>query len=296
MKFQYKGRHRNTAVAGLLLAASLLFAACGDAGTSTPLPQPTAAATTAVASTTAAANANAGASGATNGANPANGTPGAGNGNGAPGGANRPNFSPPVNGTIESYDDTTKTLMIKAANGVSDKFDASNARITKPEKITSAELGQLAAGNGIVQVLGQKGSDGSYNATRLTVVDLAAFGGGNGPNGGNGGPNGGGRTNNGTPRANVTPGAGAGAGGGRPGNGGPNGIVVRGGTLSGNKLTGTDFAGEAIVVNLSDSTVIVKQTAGTVADLKAGQNVLVTSRPAQGNGPAMAMNIALELQ
>lgn len=307
MKMIYKNRSRKVGIAGILVAATLTLAACGDAGTSTPLPQPTAAvattapaavATTAAAGVTTAAAANNGAANNNAGTGTA---PGAANG--TPGGANRGNLNPPLNGTIESYDATIKVLTVKGADGTSQKFDATNARIIKPQTITASDLGQLSAGNDIIQVVGQQGTDGSYNATRLTVVDPATF---NGPNGGFGGGNGGsnpranggtpgagggrGQGFNGTPPANFTPGA----GGGRFGNGGPNGIIVRGGTVSGNKLTGTDFAGQAITVNLSATTVIVKQTAGSATDLKAGQNVLVTYRMGQGAATATAMAITLE--
>jgi hypothetical protein len=233
--------------------------------------------------------------------------------NGAPPGeSDDANFSPPVSGTVESYDATAKKLSVKGADGKSQSFDATNARITKTEKITLDDLSKLAANNGVVQVTGEKGSDGSYNATRITVSDPTAFGGpnnapgGNGPNGGNapGGnrgqnPNGsnapsgnrGQNPNGGTPRANFTPPTG---GAGRLGEGRANGVTVRGGVLSGNKLTGTDFAGQPITVNLSDSTSLLKRVVGTLADLKAGQQVSVNYRAAQGNTPASAMAITIE--
>jgi hypothetical protein len=278
---------RNSAIAGLLVTAALLFAACGDSATSTPIPQPTTAAATTAAATTAAN---------------ANGNGAAGNA-GAQGGPNRGNFNPPLNGTIESYDAATKSVSVKGADGQSQKLDATNARVSKLEKINLADLGSQLTANDVIQVAGQPGSDGSYNATRLTILDPAAQGGpglGQGGNGGPAGANGNGTPGQGrgqgrgqgqfSPPPNFTPGAG---GNGRFG-GANGGVIIRNASLSGNKLSGTGFNGEAVTVNLTDSTVLNKRAAGTLDDLKAGSNVSVTYRPAQGNTPASAVLITLD--
>jgi hypothetical protein len=318
-------RSRNLKASLLLLFAvlALILAACGDAATSTPVPQPTTAA--ASATTAASGNANSGAANTGNNANPgqgnAAGSPGAPGANGNGGG--RGNFTPPVNGTIESYDASAKTLTVKDANGNSDKFDVTNARINKTVTITQADLTKLLTGNGIVQVVGDKAADGSYNATRLIVQDpamAAAFGGNpnGGPNQGQGQPGQAQGQAGQTQPAQGQPGQGQGRGQGRgqgqgqgapngtPGAGGQgrfgggvagaNGVILRSATLSGNQLTGTDFSGAAVTVNLSSSTAMVERTNGSLTDLTSGQKVTVNTRPAQqqGNGVEQAALITID--
>ncbi|MEI6043533.1 MAG: hypothetical protein WCS37_03970, partial [Chloroflexota bacterium] len=145
MKFEFKRfNHHKISVGLLLLSAMLVFAACGDTvATATPTLPTVATVTTPLPGDVAA----------------------------RPDGTARANFSPPVSGTVESYDATAKTLTVKGTDGKSQSFDATNARLTKTEKTTLDELGKLLANNGIVQVTGEKGSDGSYNATAKQMED-----------------------------------------------------------------------------------------------------------------------------
>lgn len=176
----------------LLITAALLVA-CGD--TPAAAPASTTAAAANGAATTAAANAN----GATGAANPANAA--------APGaGGNRGQFNA-VTGTVVSYDATSRSLTVKAADGTSQTYDATNATISKNAKITSADLGKLTLSSELVQVTGEKAADGTYSATALLVSDPNMFGGNGAAPGANGTP-GAGRGAG----ANGTPGAGRGAG------------------------------------------------------------------------------------
>jgi hypothetical protein len=211
----------------------------------------------------------------------------------------------PVTGTVTTYDTGNKILTVKDVTGKDQQFDASNARVTKTEKLASADFSSALGNNAIVLLTGEKGSDGTYTATSLMVVDTTAFG------GGTGGFGGGRAGTNGTPGANGaggTPaagGSGAGAGtgtgrgnaggfGGGAGFGGANGgVIIRQATLQGNKLTGTDATGQAITATVSDSTVLEKQAAGTADDLKAGANVSIVSRPATADAPPQAITITL---
>ena len=242
----------------------------------------------------------------------ANTTPGAGGqtqGNaGATGNGTGQGFqrAAPVTGTVSTYDTGNKILTIKDASGKDQQFDASNARVTKTEKLAPADFSSALGNNAIVLLTGTKGSDGTYAATSLMVVDPAAFGGGacgtggfcGGRAGANVTPGSNGRAANGTPAAGGTGGnaTGRGNGGGfaAGGFGGANGgVIVRGATLQGNKLTGTDATGQAITATISDSTTFEKQAAGTTDDLKAGANVSIVSRPANADAPPQAITITL---
>ncbi|HEX2909803.1 MAG TPA: hypothetical protein VH186_03275 [Chloroflexia bacterium] len=204
-----------------------------------------------------------------------------------------------VTATIDSYDDSAKVLTVKDSTGKTDKYGTSNARITKSEKITQDAFSKLLSGNGIVIVTGEKSSDGSINATALTVTENNGFGGGQGRAAGGNGAQGqaGGTPGQGRANATGTPGQGRAAGNGGGffgGQGGANApTVIRGATIQGNKLTGTSFTGENVTVNLSDTTTYEQQVAGTTADLKVGQGVTITARAAQADAPAEAVNITL---
>jgi hypothetical protein len=236
-----------------LLLLTIALVACGDATSSTPVPANN--------TTTAVVSGN-------NNLPPAGQTPGAGGRQG--------NFNPAISGTVDSYDATAKTLTVKAADGTIQKFDVSNVRLTKTDKISLDELTKLAAANETIQVTGDKASDGSYNATQLMVLDPNAVGGNGGATGrlqrpvGTGTP-GNNVPNNGIP-ANGTPNGTFGNGGQRVGFPG---IVVQNAVVSSNKLTGTDPAGQAITVNLSATTTVLKRAAGTTDELKTGVTVSV---------------------
>ena len=126
------------------------------------------------------------------GATGANTTPGAGraaNGqagavNGTPGAATgaqtgQGQRSAPVTGTVQTYDAASKVLTVKDAQGKSEEFDATNARLTKTEKLSADDFGKALSSNGIVLLTGEKGSDGSYNAVSLVALETGGFGGGN---------------------------------------------------------------------------------------------------------------------
>jgi hypothetical protein len=244
-----------------------------------------------------------------------NTTPGA---NAATGGQAAPNTTPGaagaatgqgqraavITGTVVNFDKASQLLTVKDAQGKSQEFTAANARVTRLEKLSADDFGKALA-NGTVLLTGEKGSDGTYNAASLVSVEATGFGGGAaaGANGtpGTGPGNGGFRGNVGTPGAgatNGTPGA-RGTGGNPGGNaaagfGGANGaVIVRSGTLQGNKFTGTSFTGEAITATISNTTVLEKQVTGTLDDLKPGANVSVTSRTAAAGGPVQVVAISL---
>lgn len=182
-----------------------------------------------------------------------------------------------ITGTIESYDPATKLLTVKASDGQSRKFSATNARIIKNEKLSADEFGKLAGDNGIVIATGERGSDGSLNARSLSVVDLSS-----------------GQTGTAFPAGGGQPGNPGGGGGNVIGAGGANApVIVRGGKLEGTKFSGASFTGEAVTVNLSDSTNLLKQGTGVAEDLKAGATVTVAARPAQGDAPADAQTVTL---
>jgi hypothetical protein len=250
----------------LMLMAALLVA-CGDSPASTAAPVST---TTASATTTSAA-----------------GNPGTTSGTPVPGGQGRGNFSPPVSGTVQSVDATAKTLTVLEANGTSVTFDASTSRVVKTTTITKDDLAKLAIGNMAVQVVGTKGSDGNYNATRIVLVDPTTLGG----TGGQGTP---GAGRQGQLPANGTPGARGQGANGTPGAGGARGgLIVSKPVLTGTTLTGTDFSGAAVTVNLSDSTFLSERVAGTITDLKSGETVSVNARPAQSGAAAAAAVITI---
>jgi hypothetical protein len=271
---------------GVMLALTVLgpLGACGDS-TATNIPVQTTAAV--AGATTSAAQ-----------------TPAAGSASVAPGNPAQARLNAPLSGTVESYDATSKVLTVKAADGTSQKFDASTARITKADKISLTDLGQLVTNNEVVQVMGAQGTDGTYTATQLTVLDSAsAAAGGQGGNGFPGGGRGPGFAN-GTPVAGGTPGAGGrgpgfangtpGAAGGQPGFGGQRGgLVLRNASLSGTTLTGTDFSGASVTVNLTATTPITKRVAGAVTDLTNGLAVNVTYRADQNSGTNSAILITI---
>jgi hypothetical protein len=236
---------------------------------------------------------------ATNTGTGTNTTPGAANANaGATGTGQGRQQAAPITGTITAYNAGSKVVTLKDASGKSQEFDASNARVTMTQKLGSADFSSALSSNGIVLLNGTKGSDGTYSATSLVAVDQTAFGGGAAA-GGTGGFGGRGGAASSTPGAGGTTGAGTGRGngafaGGAGGFGGAGGaVIVRGGTLQGNKFTGTDATGAAITATISDSTLLEKQATATLDDLKAGANVSITSRAATTGATPQAIAIAI---
>lgn len=250
---------------------------------------------------------------ATNTGTGANPTPGAGGTNaggnaGAVASGQGGQRTAPITGTITTYDTSSKVVTLKDASGKDQQFDASNARVSKTQKLASADFSSAVGSNGIVLLSGTKNSDGTYAATSLVAIDPTAFGGGAGTAGG--GFGGGRGAANSTPgaggngaAAGGTPGAAGGTGAGRSNGGGfagggfggagGGGVIVRGGTLQGNTFTGTDATGAAITASISDSTLLEKQVAGTTDDLKAGANASVVSRAATTGTAPQAITITL---
>jgi hypothetical protein len=215
-----------------------------------------------------------------------------------------------LTGTIQSYDASSKALVVKSASGTTEQLSATNAVLVKNSKVTTDQLSQLLTGTTLVSVQGDKASDGTYTARDVMVMSGNAagqFGGPGGFRGGQGqGANGtpgagasgtpragrGAGNNGGTPPANFTPGAGGFRGGqGQGANGGP-GMILRDAKFADGKLTGTNpITNEAVTVVLTGSTVLTERTAGDANDLKAGVAVTVRMRAAQNNNPAEALTI-----
>jgi hypothetical protein len=294
-------------ILGSAVLAVALLSACGDS-TATSIP---AAATTAA--TSAANSGNTNAAPGNNGANPPAGTtPGANGQPGQPGGApGQGQFGgggQVISGTLQSYDASTKMLVVKDTAGKTEQLTATNPVLIKNSKLTTDQLGQLLTDTTLVAVQGDKANDGTYTARDVTVMSgnfagqfggPGGFGPGQGANGtpgagANGSPRAGrGAGNNGgTPPANVTPGAGGFRGGQGQGPNGINGVILRGAKFADGKLTGTNpVTGETATVVLTSSTVLTERAFGDVNDLKAGLAVTVRMRPAQNNNPAEATMI-----
>lgn len=294
-------------ILGSAIVALALLSACGDS-TATNIPA-------AASSTTAAANSGtSNAAHSNNAANPpagttpgANGQPGGAPGQGQFGGPGQGQFGGQlITGTIQSYDATSKALVVKNASGTTEQLSATNAVLVKDSKLTTDQLSQLLTDTTFVSVQGDKASDGTYTARDVTVMNgniAGQFGGnggfrpGQGANGtpGAAGANGspragrGAGNNGGTPPADFTPGAG-GFRGGQGANGGP-GVILRGAKFADGKLTGTNpITNEAVTVVLSNSTVLTERSTGNATDLKAGLAVTVRMRATQNN-PAEAVTI-----
>jgi hypothetical protein len=183
-----------------------------------------------------------------------------------------------VSGTITQYNASAKTVTIIELDSTQATFSISNARILKSQKITQQQLSSLLDNNGTtVQVKGQQDSTGAYTAQTIVVTDRAN---GNGP----AGTPGQGAQTNGTPPAGVP-----------QGQGGQNGnrVIIRNGKLQNNQLVGTNRAGKAVTVNLSDTTTILQQTVATASDLQTGQKVTIQSAPAQSGNTADARQIVI---
>lgn len=201
----------------------------------------------------------------------ANGTPGAG-GRAGTGGQTRPGGGQ-VAGTIASYDEAGKLLVVTAQNGNSRNVSVANATFTKAEKITAEDISKTA--NTLVVIMGDKGSDGTYTARSIQLVDQTALrGGGQGVGGA---------------------GFGGGGNGGQGAGGNPQGttLIIPAPTLDGTVLSGKTFQGEDVKVNLSDTTTITKQGPATAADLAKGQRVTVIGQAdAEGKVEATLVSIS----
>lgn len=174
-------------------------------------------------------------------------------------------------GTVSSFDANTKLLVVSAQDGSKRNVAVGNALVTKAEKITLDDISKTSGA--IVVVQGEKGSDGTYSARSLNLVEPSAAQGGAG--GGRG-----------------AFGGGAGGFGGAGGQGQNSLVILTGATVSGNTLTGKSFQGEDIKVNVSDSTTMSKQAPASVTDLTEGKAVTVTGQPGS-NGDMEASLVAI---
>jgi hypothetical protein len=156
-------------------------------------------------------------------------------------------------------------LTIKKADGTTTTFSTTNARIVKSQKITTQDLSSLLGTSGVrVSVTGQQGSDGTYTADGLVVLDMTAMA-------------------NGTPPAGAPQGTPpAGAPKGTPRANGKHRIMLQNAKFQNNVLTGTDQAGKSVTVNVSGTTTMFKETTGTASDLQTGQTVTINPARAQG--------------
>lgn len=180
--------------------------------------------------------------------NPAGGTPG----------ANRLQATQ-VTGKIEKYDATAKTLIVATDQG-NRTLNIGSARYQKTLSFKTEEFSQFA--NSPLIIAGERGADGVINARSITAMELAAGGAG----GGQGQFAGGGQAV------------------GRAGGIGQGTILISSSFKDG-VLTGQTFQGESVKVNVTADTSLLKQTAATETDLKAGATVTATVRPNSGDTP-----------
>ena len=166
-----------------------------------------------------------------------------------------------ITGTIDSYDASAQSLILKLPNGSTQTFQTAGARIVEDQKVTQQQFGELLNKSGIVVFeIGPKTSDGTYSAQ--VVVASLTMGASNAPQ-------------------NTT----------RPGN---NRVFLLHTQLKNNELLAEDANGNALTVKLSDSTVLIAQTEGTASDLQAGQMVAVVPGPSHG-GTMQAAQILIGL-
>lgn len=158
-----------------------------------------------------------------------------------------------MTGTVDAYNASTQSLILKLPNGSTQTFQTTHARIVENQKVTQQQFGELLNKSGIVVFeIGPKASDGTYSA-QVVVVSLT-MGASNAPQ-------------------NTT----------RPGN---SRVFLLHTQLKNNELLaeGTN-GGAAITVKLSGTTALIAQTEGTASDLQAGQMIAVV--PGSSHGSTM---------
>jgi hypothetical protein len=167
-----------------------------------------------------------------------------------------------ITGKIEKYDTTAKTLTVATEQG-SRTLNIGTARYQKTLPFKTEEFSSFASSPLIVA--GERGADGAINARSITATELPTTGGGQG-------------------QGQQFGGGGQGAGAGRPGGAGQATILISSSFKDG-VLTGQTFQGEAVKVNVTANTSLLKQTAATETDLKPGATITATVRPNSGDTP-----------
>ncbi|HZO73116.1 MAG TPA: hypothetical protein VFB60_13015 [Ktedonobacteraceae bacterium] len=165
-----------------------------------------------------------------------------------------------VTGTVDAYNASTQSLILKLPNGSTQTFQTTHARIVEDQKVTQQQLGEMLNKSGIVVFeIGPKTSDGTYNA-QVVVVSLT-MGASTAPQ-------------------NTT----------RLGN---NRVFLLHTQLKNNELLAEDTNGHApITVKLSGTTALIAQTEGIASDLQAGQMIVVVPGSSPG-GTVQAAQILI---
>ena len=155
-----------------------------------------------------------------------------------------------VTGTVDSYNASAQSLIVKLPNGSTQTFQTTHTRIVEDQKVTQQQFGELLNKSGIVVFeIGPRASDGTYSA-QVVVASLTM--------------------GDSTAPQNTT----------RPGN---NRVFLLHTQLKNNELLAEDTnAHAAITVKLSATTLLLAQTEGTASDLQAGQMIVVVPGSSQG--------------
>lgn len=165
-----------------------------------------------------------------------------------------------VTGTIDSYNASAQSLILKLPNGSTQTFQIAHARIVENQTVTQQQFEELLSKSGIVVFeIGPKTSDGTYSAQ--VVVASLTMGASNDPQ-------------------NTT----------RPGN---SRVFLLHTQLQKNELLAEDTNGHAaITVKLSGTTMLIAQTEGIASDLRTGQMIAVVPS-ASHNGTMQAAQILI---
>ncbi len=155
-----------------------------------------------------------------------------------------------VTGTVDAYNASAQSLIVKLPNGSMQTFQTTHTRIVEDQKVTQQQFGELLNKSGIVVFeIGPRTSDGTYSA-QVVVASLTM--------------------GDSTAPQNTT----------RPGN---NRVFLLHTQLKNNELLAEDTNGHApITVKLSATTLLLAQTVGIASDLRAGQMIVVVPGSSQG--------------
>lgn len=165
-----------------------------------------------------------------------------------------------VTGTVDTYNASAQSLILKLPNGSTQTFQTAHARIVENQEVTQQQFEELLNKSGIVVFeIGPKTSNGTYSAQ--VVVASLTMGASDAPQ-------------------NTT----------RPGN---NRVFLLHTQLQKNELQAEDTNGHAaITVKLSGTTMLIAQTEGIASDLRAGQMIVVVPG-ASNNGTMQAAQILI---
>ena len=165
-----------------------------------------------------------------------------------------------VTGTVDAYNASTQSLILKQSHGSTQTFQIAHARIVEDQKVTQQQFGELLNKSGIVVFeIGPKTSNGTYNAQ--AVVASLTMGSSTAPQ-------------------NTT----------RPGN---SRVFLLNTQLKNNELLAEGTNGHAaVIVKLSATTVLIAQTEGIASDLQAGQMIAVVPGSSHG-GTTQATQILI---